>query len=111
MTDHETVPTEKTETKTKKTKQRAATRKSVWVCIPIEYEEVAVADPGTGDLVARRQPTKYALTECPGGNGQKKAILAALARHEIDPLNYDDVLMFRATPLDFKIGRQLIVRF
>jgi hypothetical protein len=91
-------------------KKRSAKRKSVWVCIPTNFEEVAVTDPDTGDLTAEMQPTHYSITECPGGEGQKKAVLAALAKHEIDPLNYGDVLLFRATPIDFQIGQQLIIR-
>lgn len=84
-------------------------RRSVWVCVPTQYEEVAVTGED-GSLTAVRQATRYEITECPGGNGQKKAILAILAKNDIDPLNYGDVLMFRAEPLAFQISNQLIIR-
>ncbi|RLB68643.1 MAG: hypothetical protein DRH08_00285 [Deltaproteobacteria bacterium] len=85
-------------------------RRSVFVCIPVEWAEVAVSNPETGDMTAERQPTRYQITECPGGNGQKAAILAALAQNDIDPINYDAVLMFRADPLKFEISQQTIIR-
>jgi hypothetical protein len=99
-----------TEAEAEATPKRSVQRRSVWICVPVEYEEVAVVDSESGEMRAEKQPTRYAITECPGGDGQKKAMLAALAKHEIDPLNYGDVLMFRANPLDFKISNQLIIR-
>ena len=84
-------------------------RRSVYVCIPTEWEEVAVQDDD-GELKSVRQATKYKITECAGGNGQKKSILAALSQSDIDPTNYGDVLMFRADPLSFEISQQTIIR-
>lgn len=120
MTDNETAaesgngasetPEDKPEETSPPKKKKPAKRKSVWVCIPVEYEEVAVTDPESGALTAQRQPTKYAIIECPGGEGQTKAMRDALMKHEIDPLNYDDVIMLRADPLKFEIGTQLIIR-
>ena len=89
--------------------KRKARRKPVWVCVPTEWEEVAVHDED-GSMHSERQPTRYSLTECPGGEGQKKAILRVLAAHQVDPLNYEGVLMFRADPVEFDIDQQLIIR-
>lgn len=89
--------------------KRKARRKSVWVLVPVEWDEVAVNE-ADGTVRAVRQPTRYSITECPGGEGQKKAILRVLAQHQIDPTNYEGVLMFRADPIPFEIGQQMIIR-
>lgn len=89
--------------------KRKVKRKSVWVCIPVEWEEVAVQDDD-GTMRAENQATRYSITECPGGDGQKKAILRVLAAHQIDPLNYNGVMLFRANPIAFNIDQQLIIR-
>jgi hypothetical protein len=91
-------------------KKKRPRRKSVWVCIPMEWDEIAQQDPETGDLKAVRQPVSYSVTECPGGEGQKKAVLAVLSRHHVDPTNFEGVLMFRADPIPFQIDQQLILR-
>jgi hypothetical protein len=90
--------------------KRAPKRKSVWVAIPVEFETSDVLnDDGTALSITK--PTKYSITECPGGKGQTEAVRDLLASHEVDPTNYEHVLMFRAEPLDFHISTQTIIRF
>lgn len=88
---------------------RKVRRKPVWVCVPVEWEEVAVHDED-GSMRSEKQPTRYSMTECPGGEGQKKAILRILAEHQVDPANYGGVMMFRADPIKFEISQQMIIR-
>lgn len=68
-------------------------RKPVWVCVPLEPE-----DPLS---------SSYEVTRCEN----VKAIRAVLARHEIDVRNIENVLMFRANPIEFKIDMQYKIRF
>lgn len=90
--------------------RKKAKRRSVWVCVPTAFEEVAIQDPETGELRAETKPTRYEITECSGGKGQTDQIRTVLSKHDIDPTNYDHVLMFRGDPLAFKISQQLIIR-
>lgn len=90
--------------------RRKAKRRSVWVCIPTEFAEVAVQDPDTGEMKAEVQPTRYEITECPGGKGQTDMIRTVLSKHGIDPVNYEHVMMFRGDPIAFQISQQLIIR-
>ena len=90
--------------------KKVVTRKPVWVCIPIEFEEIHTTDGNDNDFTIRR-PSAYTVTKCPGGKGQAESIRAVLTKHEIDPTNYEHVLLLRAEPLEFKIEKQLIVRF
>jgi len=82
-------------------------RKPIWVCVPVEFEEIAEEDD-EGNLVSVRQPTKYAIERC---EPKKKEVLAVLKRYEIDILNIDTVLMFRADPLKFDVENQLNIRW
>lgn len=90
-------------------KRKKTHRKPVWVLIPVEWEEVAVPSDD-GSMTTHTIATKYAVGKCEGGEGQKKEILRFLARHNIDPTNYDQVVMLRADPIDFAISQQIIIR-
>lgn len=87
--------------------KRSVHRKPIWVCVPVEFEEVAVEDDD-GNLVSELQPTKYSITRC---EPKKKAVLSVLARHEIDTTNIGTVIMFRADPMEFDIGMQMNIRW
>lgn len=84
-------------------------RKPVWVCIPVEFEEIQVEDGGI--QLTTKRASKYSVTKCPGGKGQAEAVRATLVKHQIDITNYNNVLMFRADPMEFKVDTQVIVRF
>jgi hypothetical protein len=88
--------------------KKTARRKPVWVCIPTDWEEIADVDEETGDLISRREPTKYSITRC---EPKKKAVLALLALNNIDITNIGTVIMFRADPLDFGVSNQLDIRW
>lgn len=76
-------------------------RKPIWVCIPVDFEEVDHLDE-----VAER-PTAYAIKRC-----QKyKEIRAFLAKHEVDIRKIDQVLMFRANPMAWEADVQYNFRF
>lgn len=90
--------------------RKTVKRRPVWVCVPVVFEDMVLTDAEGGSLTVRR-PTRYAVAECPGGKGQTDAIRAVLKKHQIDPTNFEHVLMFRAEPLRFAIESQLIVRF
>jgi hypothetical protein len=88
--------------------KRTARRKPIWVCIPVEWEEVADVDEATGDMISRNEPTKYTITQC---EPKKKVVLEVLARNDIDITNIGTVIMFRADPLDFGVTNQLDIRW
>jgi len=97
-----------TETAEEAPEKKTARRKPIWVCIPTDWEEIADVDEETGDLISRREPTKYSITRC---EPKKKAVLALLALNNIDITNIGTVIMFRADPLDFGVSNQLDIRW
>lgn len=83
-------------------------RKSIFVCIPVEYEESEVEIDGDVRLV--RRASRYVVEECPGGPGQRDAVRVLLAKHSIDANNFGDVRMFRS-PMRFAISQQTVIKF
>jgi len=88
--------------------KKTARRKPIWVCIPVEWEEVADVDEESGDIISRKDPSKYSITRC---EPKKKEVLEVLARNDIDITNIGTVIMFRADPLDFGVSNQLDIRW
>lgn len=98
-------------------------RKPVYVCVPVEVTPVVLFDEEGFETTVYTVPkeampgvpgdTLYAVTRCEGGKGQADAVRAALKSHEIDPTNFEGVIMFRARPIQpkIKISQQVIVRF
>lgn len=90
-----------------------ARRKPVYVCVPVRATAMAVFDDEGFEKTVYTVPKDavlYAVSRCEGGKGQTDAVRAVLTEHEIDPTNYDGVMMFRADPIEFGISQQLIVR-
>jgi hypothetical protein len=87
--------------------KRIVRRKPIWVCVPVEFEEIA-EEGEDGVLVAVKQPTKYAITRC---EPRKQEVLTVLERYEIDITNIDTVIMFRADPMEFGVSHQINIRW
>lgn len=99
-------------------------RKPIYVCVPVEVTPVTLFDEEGFEATVYTVPkeavpgvpggTLYAVTRCEGGKGQADAVRETLKNHEIDPTNFDGVIMFRARPVQPKIKikpQQVIVRF
>jgi len=77
--------------------KRTVVRRPLWVCVP------KPADP-LDDPSAERL---YYVDEC----HSKKEVLAVFAKRGVDVTNIETVRMFRANPMDFKIGTQVTIKF
>ena len=90
--------------------KRVVKRKPLWLCIPIDFEEVATTDPDSGDVVSKLKPARYIIERCV----TKDAVRKLLELHKIDPSRpeqYDHLLIFRAEPLELKLSQQVLLRF
>ena len=90
--------------------KRIVHRKPLWLCIPLDFEEVASTDPDTGDVVSRLRPTRYTIEKC----STKGEVKKLLEQHKIDPARpeqYDHLLIFRAEPLELQLSQQVLLRF
>lgn len=81
-------------------------RRPVWVCVPIDFIPETTIDE-LGNQVSKNTVDKYRVYRCETKDGVRDV----LKKYEIDPINLDQVLLFRADPMKFKISQQLIVRF
>lgn len=90
--------------------KRVVKRKPLWLCIPLDFEEVSYTDPDSGDVATRMKPTHYIIERCKTKGEVKKL----LEQHKIDPAKpeqYDHLLIFRADPLELQLSQQVLLRF
>lgn len=79
----------------------------MWVLIPDATKAVPILDEEgneTGDF--REEIKNYRVVKCAGKPGVRKV----LAEYNIDPTNFESVLVFRADPMAFVISQQLVIR-
>lgn len=107
--------------------KRKPKRKPIYVCVPVTLTPVTLFDEEGFETLAYTVPegvvpgtaggsvrgALYTVTRCEGGQGQADAVRAALKANEIDPTNFEGVIMLRAHPIQpkIKISQQVIVRF
>ena len=89
--------------------KRTIVRRPLWVCIPASYEmnEIEVDEGETKVTKVVQVPKTWTVTPCMS----KKAVLAELTARGVDTTNINQVHLFRANPIDFKISNQLVVKF
>lgn len=87
--------------------KRKIVRKPLYVCIPSEYETVAITEEETARTREEKVAKSYVIEKCTG----KPEVRKALERHDVDPTNFKDVLIFRANPIEIGISKQIVLRF
>jgi hypothetical protein len=89
--------------------KRTIIRRPLWVCIPASYEmnEIEVDEGETKVTKIVQVPKTWTIARVMS----KKAVLAELTARGVDTTNIDQVRLFRANPIDFKISNQLVVKF
>jgi hypothetical protein len=87
--------------------KRIVKRRPVWVCVPTDFIAAPTAENADPAAGPKQIADKYRVYRCE----TKDAVRDVLKKYQIDPINLDQVLLFRADPMKFKISQQLIVRF